>query len=429
MVLRSTKLKKLKHFKEDFLCHPERERAFIIASLLVSFLICCHYAIIRPVSNSLFLHCFSVKWMPYAWLATVPFSILLVSLYNRFIPRWGSRKLFFGLILVVSATNLLFALYAPASPLFNFLFFVWREIYIMLLFQLVWSVIHANIKFEKAKYLYGFFFGFGGAGSLLGAFFPGFFAVSLGSENLVFWILPIDLLILFFYLRMTHFSSGDFPQVNREKEGGFIHGMQMIRGSRFLIFALLIVVFMQTITAIADFQFNDFLGRIYLEKDIRTEYSARISVILHIATMLLQFAGTYFLINWLGFRRTHYMIPSVLGVSASLLAFFPFSHLISSSFITCKALDFSVLGVVREMLYIPLKADEKYRARAVIDVFAHRSSKAFGSLLIIGMTAFFSSHLLTFLNIGIAILWMFTVGYGLKEVGNSNEKSTDQSSG
>lgn len=353
--------------------------------------------------------------MPYAWLATVPFNFLLVSFYNRFIPKWGSKRIFFGLILIVSTTNLLFGLYAKDTPVFTFLFFVWREIYIMLMFQLVWSVVHANVKFEKAKYLYGFFFGFGGVGSLIGAFIPGFFAVNFGSENLIFWILPIDLLILFFYLRMIYFSSGDTPQVNREKEGGFAHGMQLIKSSRFLTFALLIVVFMQMITAIADFQFNDFLGSTYLEKDIRTEYSARISVILHIATMMLQFAGTFFLINWIGFRRTHYMIPTVLGVSSSLLAFFPFSHLISSSFITCKALDFSVLGVVREMLYIPLKPDEKFRARAVIDVFAHRSSKAFGSILIIAMTALFSSHLLTFLNIGIAILWIFTVGYGLKE--------------
>jgi len=109
------------------------------------------------------------------------------------------------------------------------------------------------------------------------------------------------------------------------------------------------------------------------------------------------------------------MIPSLLGVSSSLLAFFPFSHFISSTFVTCKALDFSVLGVIREMLYIPLKPDEKYRARAVIDVFAHRSSKAFSSILIIGMTAFLSTHLLTFLNIAIAILWIFAIGYGLKE--------------
>ncbi len=67
------------------------------------------------------------------------------------------------------------------------------------------------------------------------------------------------------------------------------------------------------------------------------------------------------------------------------------------------------------MLYIPLKPDEKYRARAVIDVFASRSSKAFSSLLIIGITTFFASHHLTYVNIAIAILWFISVGYGLKE--------------
>lgn len=413
---RITVLKKsLGNIRQDFLSHPKREQSFILYALIVSFLICVHYAVIRPVSNSLFLQCFSVKWMPYAWLATVPFSLMLVSFYNHFIPKWGSRKLFFVVILAVSSTNLLFGLFAQTIPVFTFLFFVWREIYIMLMFQLLWSVVHVNIQFEKAKYLYGFFFGFGGVGSLVGAMFPGFFAVTLGSENLIFWILPIDLMILTFYLRMTRFSSGEAPKINQEKAGGFFHGIKLIRSSRFLIFALLIVVFMQMITAIADFQFNEFLGKSYIETDIRTEISARISVILHIVTMALQFAGTFFLINWLGFRRTHYMIPSLLGASSSLLAFFPFTHFISSTFVTCKALDFSVLGVVREMLYIPLKPDEKYRARAVIDIFAHRSSKAFSSLLIIGLTAFFSTHFLTFLNIAIAILWMFAIGYGLKE--------------
>lgn len=416
----------INNLKQDFLGHPARERAFIIFALLCSFLICCHYAVIRPISTSLFIHFFSAKLIPYAWLATIPFNFLLVFLYNRLIPKWGSQKLFFWLILIVSSTNLLFGLFAKSIPSFTFLFFVWKELYVMLLFQLLWSVIHANIQLEKAKYIYGFFFGIGGLGSLVGSFFPGFFAVAYGSENLIFWVLPIDLLLLFFYVKMVQNSNGETPQLDRENQGKLFHGVQLIRSSRFLIFALLIVVFMQVFTAIAEFQFNDYLGTAFQEKDLRTEHSARISVILHISTMVLQFAGTYFLISWLGFRRSHFMVPSMLGISATLLAFFPISQLISSVFIACKALDYSVFGVVKEMLYIPLKADEKFKARAVIDVFASRTSKALGSLLIIGMTAFFSSHLLTLVNIGIVILWVATVSYGLKEYGkitNQEESS------
>ena len=53
------------------------------------------------------------------------------------------------------------------------------------------------------------------------------------------------------------------------------------------------------------------------------------------------------------------------------------------SFASIKALDYSFFGIIREMLYIPLKTDEKYRAKAIIDVFAYRSAKAFASLFLI----------------------------------------------
>ncbi len=385
-----------------------KERAFIFCAMLCGFLICCHYAIIRPVSNSLFLHAFSVKLLPYAWLATVPLNFLIVSIYNRLIPKWGSRKLFLGLILLVTATNFLFGLFAKTAPSLTFLYYVWKEIYVMMMFQLLWSVINSNIKLSNAKFLYGIFFGLGGIGSLVGSLLPGFFAVAYGSENLIFWVLPVDLLLLFVYFRLNKYCCGDVPKAGREQEGGFLHGISLIRGSRFLIFALVIVVFMQMVTAIADFQFNDFLGKSFPEKDLRTEFSARIMGIMHCLTIFLQFAGSFFLIQWLGFKRTHYLIPSAIGVLSILPN-------ISLTFVTCKALDFSLFGVVREMLYIPLKPDEKFRAKAVIDVFAARSSKALASLMIIGVTSFVSSDHLTWLNMAIAVLWIGCVSYGLKD--------------
>ena len=37
------------------------------------------------------------------------------------------------------------------------------------------------------------------------------------------------------------------------------------------------------------------------------------------------------------------------------------------------------------MLYLPLKNEEKFKAKAIIDVFAYRSSKAVASLIIIAL--------------------------------------------
>ena len=294
---------------------------------------------------------------------------------------------------------------------------MWKEVYILLMFQLLWSVIHANIKLSKAKYLYGIVFGVGGLGSVLGSSFPGFFAISYGSENLIFLTLPVYLLLIFAYLKMNHFSSGVTPTEEKDKKGGFLHGIQLIAKSRFLIFALLIVVFMQMSVAIIDFQFYDFLEKGFGEKDVRTQYAARIFGIVHILTVFFQFIGTYLLIKSIGFLRSHYLIPILLIISSSLMISVPIFTIASLSLCTMKLLDFSIFGVVKEMLYVPLKPDEKFRAKAVIDVFAYRTSKAFASLLIllVQFVVVEASQTLAWINIMIAILWIISVSFGLRQ--------------
>ncbi|NGX40036.1 MAG: ADP,ATP carrier protein 1 [Chlamydiae bacterium] len=408
---------KLSLLRAELSTYSPRERGFILFAMLCGFFITCEYSLIRPVSNSLFLHAFSVKFIPYAWIATVPVSFLMVSLYNRLIPKWGSKKLFVTLIGLVMVVNLFFALFAKTIHSLPFFFYVWKEVYVMLMFQLLWSVIHSNVQLKKARYLYGLFFGIGGLGSMLGSSVPSFFAVSYGSESLIFLSLPVYLLLLTCYLKMSQHSLVDAPTKTDNSAGGFRHGLKLIQGSRFLTFILLIVLFMQVLSAIVDFQFNDFLERTLPDTDIRTEFSARVMGVIHTLTVLLQFIGSYAMIRYVGFKRSHYVIPSVLTLSACLFAAIPIFPVIIFGFVTIKALDFSLFGVIREMLYIPLKSDEKFRAKSIIDVFAHRSAKALASImiLVVQVSILDTSRVLTYLGISIALLWIGSVAYGMKE--------------
>ncbi|MDN3506412.1 MAG: Npt1/Npt2 family nucleotide transporter [Simkaniaceae bacterium] len=407
--------KNLSTLREELGSYSSSQRAFIFFAMLCGFFICCEYSLVRPICNSIFIAHYTTKWLPYAWIAIVPFNFLMVSLYNRLIPKWGSKRLFVYLILVVMASNLFIAFFLEMVPGLSFVFYMWKEVYVLLMFQLVWSVIHSNVNLKKAKYLYGIFYGIGGLGSMLGVSFPGFFAVAYGSENLLFLTMPIYLLLLGVYWKMCSFCQGDVPNTEREEHGGFLHGLKLIKGSRFLVFALLIVVFMQMITAVVDFQFNDVLERFFPDRDTRTEYSARVLGAMHTITVAMQFIGTYVIIKWMGFRNAHYFVPAALAVFAGLLAVFPVFPIASLMFVSCKCLDFSVFGVVKEMLYVPLKPDEKFRAKAVIDVFAYRTSKAFASLLIILVTSLVSTNMLSWLSILIAFAWILSVSYGMRE--------------
>lgn len=401
--------------KGELESYSPREKAFIFFAMLCALFICCEYSLIRPVSNSLFISRFSSQLLPYAWLALVPFNFVCVSLYNKLIPKWGSGRLFVFLLGSVVLVNIFVAFFSKKIFFLPFVFYMWKEMYVLMMLQLVWSVIHANVNLKKARYLYGIIYGIGGLGSMLGSAIPSFFAVSIGSENLIFLSLPIYLMLLFTYRKMSSLSQGDAPVENGEKEGGFFHGIRLIRGSRFLIFALLIVVFMQMTSAVVDFQFNDFLAYAFTQKDVRTEYSARIFGIIHTITVAFQFIGAYVLIKWIGFRRSHYLIPACLALFASALVALPLFPIASLMFISCKSLDFSFFGVIKEMLYVPLKPDEKFRAKAIIDIFAYRTSKAFASILIITFNAFVSSTLLSWIVIAIALGWIVSVSFGLRE--------------
>jgi len=394
-----------------------KDRLFILSAMICGFLISAEYSIIRPVSNSIFISAYSTLWFPYAWLATVPLNVVLVALYNKYLPRLGSFRVYLLIASMITSFSLLCSCCIKDSLVLPFLFYIWKEVYILLMFQQLWSIIHATISFKKAKYLYGILFGVGALGSVCGSMLPSFFAVKVGSQTLLL-ATPIiySLLTLSFSLLLYASRKGrDIHIPEEEKRSSWSalkHGFDLIQKSPFLPFILGIVTLMQVSSSLIDFQFNHFLEKLGLTTDLRTEYTARVLGIVHLTTLVLQFFGSFLLVHFLGFKRSHLLIPMVLCINAIGLLFFPVFTMVSFSYITVKCFDFSLFGVIKEMLYVPLQRDEQFRAKAIIDVLAYRSSKAIASLLILMLQVWVGMRLHFILgSVAIAILlfWCYVV--------------------
>jgi ATP:ADP antiporter, AAA family len=358
---------------------------FIVCAMICGFCIMGDYGIVRPVSHSIFLSTYGSDFFPYVWLAIVPFNFFIIELYNRYLPKIGIHKMFYTILGCIVLINTCAALFMTKMPFFAFFFYIWKEIYVMLLFQQLWSVIHSTIKMDQAKYLYGIIFACGGIGGILGNSLPGYFAVKMGSANLLLGSLPL-LVILgfsFFYLMKNSFVekvAATDPQITN-----FWQGVSAIRNSKYLTFILVIVVVMQVTTTLIYYQFNAALENSILVQDMRTEYCGKIFGIANVFSLTLQLFGSFLLVHFIGLRRSHLAMPLLLAFNAVGSLFFPTFAMISAAFITIKAFDFSLFGVLKEMLYIPLKQDEKFQAKAIIDVFAYRSSKAVASCLILAL--------------------------------------------
>jgi ATP:ADP antiporter, AAA family len=400
---------KLKIIKNELRTFSKQERLFVFLTMVTVFFIAGEYSITRPASNSIFIAIFSTKLFPIVWLCTVPVNLAIISLYNKFLAKIGCKKIFFIFGILVIGVNCATALFHKTFSQLIFFQFIFKDIYILLMFKQLWSLIHCTIPKEKAKYLYGAIFGMGGIGSIIGSFLPGFFAVQMGSSNLFYFTIPLYLLIFVFYFlafQRSHYGSLKLDLGSDKKT------FQGVFQSKYLKGVLFLVVFMQVAIALTDFQFNSFIELKIPNQDLRTEFCGKVVGLINILTTSFQFIGGFMLTKFLGIRKSHLLIPTILISNAAVSLFYPTFSMIAYSLVSIKTVDYSLFGIIREMLYTPLNAAEKFKAKAVIDVFAYRTAKALASFIVIILQAFTITYLISYVSvilIFLCSLWLFTV--------------------
>jgi AAA family ATP:ADP antiporter len=172
------------------------------------------------------------------------------------------------------------------------------------------------------------------------------------------------------------------------------------------------VLAMQVSSTILDYQFSSYLEKAFSIQDLRTAFLGKFFGLVNTINIFLQFIGSYLLVRVIGLERSHLAIPIILTIYGIGFLLFPTFPFICLYFANIKALDYSIFGIIKEMLYIPLKVDEKFKAKAIIDVFAYRTAKACASLIIILLGLITSIELNTLLSWGVLVIffaWMISV--------------------
>ncbi len=381
---------------------------FVLFAMLTNFLIAGEYSIVRPVSQSIFLNAFSAETIPFVWLATVPLNFLIVCSYNRFLPRIGAFNMLFAISAAIAGLNGISAVLIPIFPKLSFIHFCLKDIYILLMFKQLWSQLHNSGFISKGTGLYGLIFAAGTLGSVAGCFIPYYYAISFGSEKLLLCSIPIYALIVLFYYQI--YRSEDCPALSpKASEGG---AFASLAKSPYLLGVLLLVACMQISVAFVEYRFNHQLEIEFPVKDIRTAYCGWLIGLVHVISMCAQLAGSIFLVRILGLKRSHFLVPTLLCTAMAGEWIAPGFAMAAFLYVLIKSLDFSFFNIIREMLFVPLKTDEKFRAKAIIDVFGHRTSKAFASVLLIGIQFIAGSAVFQFANylaIVIFIVWLAAV--------------------
>ena len=349
--------------------------AFAI-SASASFLL-CGYEFIRAVSTSLYVTYYTADNLPWVWIAVFPSVLLFIYFYGRLLSAYGATRAL--AITSLFSSFLIFGCYSALKMGFHFaaaIIYVFREAYIVVIVEQIWSFVNSTLTTKQAKTINGPFCAVASAGSIVGGVLVGMFAVSIGSINLLLGTV-ITLIPTAVFAVIAYSLAGEPKPTEIEAGGKLGHlGVKTLFRSKYLLMVAILVISTQVISTVLDLHFNRFIEVEITETDSRTSYYGIFYARLAAISAVLQFIVVPFALRTVSIRLIHILIPTIHLLNGLILSIRPTLRTGARAFLSFKALDYSLFRAGKELFYMPLSYDERYRSKQIIDSFGYRSAKS-----------------------------------------------------
>ncbi|RKU17019.1 hypothetical protein C6503_11600 [Candidatus Poribacteria bacterium] len=355
-------------------------RRLIFAAISVSSAACFvlfGYEFIRSVSTSLFIDAYGAENLSRGMVAIFPSMIVLLYGYGRLLSWQGATRalaitsLFSAILILGCYAMLVRGMHFAAA-----IIYVFREAYIVILIEQFWSFVNSVLTTEQAKRINGPFCAVASLGSFLGGTLVSKWATLLGSEALL--LFTAGALVPTAVLGVIAYKFGGEPKPSEEEAGGKLGhiGVRTLFRSRYLIFIGVLIISTQVVSTVLDLRLNLLAELERPDKDMRTAFYGAVYGNLGLAAGILQLVVVPLALRFIALPYIHLSIPIVHFVSSFVLTRSPSLQTGAAAYMIFKALDYSIFRAGKELFYMPLSYDSRYRAKQVIDSFGYRSSKS-----------------------------------------------------
>jgi len=341
------------------------------------------YEFARSTVASLFIEAFGAGRMPYAMTLVPVLMAVLIYCYGRALTRWGSLwTLQISLGLSAAA---FFAAYAALrtgwKPAVAGIY-VFTEAYIVILIEQFWSFINSTLDQSRAKTFNGPILGGASVGPLLAGFALNRFASVLGSE--LFVLLAGVALIPAAALAYAAYKLAGEPRptvAERGPSAGPLR-LRLILDHKVLLYMAGVVALSQFFAVATNLRLYELLETAMPNKDLRSAYLGTFWAQVNGLAFLMQFVATPLALRRLPLAMILVGIPLVHVCTAGLMLAHPGLAVAAAALLIFKGIDYSIFRASKELLYIPLSFDARFRAKQVVDSFNYRFSKGAAAGLI-----------------------------------------------
>ena len=270
------------------------------------------------------------------------------------------------------------------------LFYWFGDLYISLMLAAFFSFLHDTVDLRNAKRLYGFIvLGAVSGGAVGSTYFRGWIE-EMNNQQWLHTIIGIGVVICLLAFAagwmaksIPHHEPKPNPNdVPKKKFNAAIEGASLVFKSRYLIAIAGIVGFYEITSEMLDYQFTAMTERFVPKEDIGSHFGT-VYAIGNIAALVVQLCFSIFAASFPKYRIHWILLALPLAVALSSLFFIIAPILLAASLlkISDSTFAYSVNQTGRETLYNPLSRQEKYVARAFVEVFIQRTGKVAALLI------------------------------------------------
>ncbi len=349
--------------------------AALSISVAASFLL-CGYEFIRAVSDSLFIEVYTAKNLSRAMVAVPPSVLLILYIYGRLLSWIGATRTL--AVTSVLSGALILGCYIALLREIGFaaaIIYVFREAYIVIIIEQFWSFVNSTLTSKQAKIINGPFCAVASVGSVVGGMLVARWAEALGSKKLL--LFAAGSLIPAAIFGIIAYTLAGEPQPTVAEEGGRRGhlGLKAFFSSKYLVFIGLLILSTQVISTVLELRFKGLVETEIPVTDTRTAYFGSFYAMLGAISAIMQLIVVPIALRFVSLKIIHIGIPIVHLFNGLVLTLKPSLRTSARAFLTFKALDYSLFRAAKELFYMPLSYDEKYRAKQIIDSFGYRFAK------------------------------------------------------
>ena len=342
----------------------------------------CGYEFIRSPSNSLFTRAYGKENLPLVQ-ALMPLGVIaILFFYARLLTLLGPRRTL--MVTSIGSGLAILGCYLAVDAgiaIFSGVLYIVREAYVILLIEQYWSLLNSILADGTARRVNGPVCGISSIGAIAGGFLVAAMAPKMGTGAMLLFAAGACLPAAFFS-DMAYRRLGREPARETHVTSGGELGVGLFSKHRVLFMLVGLVLLTQVVSTVSGLAFQGIVVDTFQDIDQQTAWQGSFYGTVNVFAAIFQFIISPILLRRVSLAAVHIAIL-LIQIGTCLYAFFnPTLLPIACTFLVFKVFDYSLFRAAKEILYIPLPFDARFRAKELIDVFGYRFGKGGTSLLV-----------------------------------------------